>query len=44
MIIFIEGLRHTILRELINLGRVKLLEKYYTKFKEYGYNYDRWSA
>jgi hypothetical protein len=34
----------SVFRELIESGRVKLIEKYYTKFKEYGDTYDRRSA
>lgn len=30
-----------IFRELVESGKVKLLDKYYIKFKEYGNNYDR---
>ena len=31
----------SIVKELVESGRVKFLEKYYTKYKEYGDNYDR---
>lgn len=33
-----------IFRELVESGKVKLLERYYIKFKEYGNNYDRRSS